>query len=282
MKIKICENYYAHVCDALLGVQGESGTRVAEVEHPVVDGAASYVLRFAAGTVDDNGETHTACFDMPISDGKCPIDAAALVRAGLFQMQWIAGNGSSIIAKSQVFSVAVAPSLEDAGAVPTYESIVSKLDEFNEYVRVVVAEQGKLQELMDSYGVYPGISSDDGNGLEQRENGLFVSAQSVEVDDTLTKSGCAADAKAVGDKLDASMQEVVDARTADGWNDRTYSSLRERLKAEFANKISQGTFEETMAEMSTKIAALQTAVSGLESDMGDVKTALESIVEVSE
>lgn len=282
MKIKICENYYAHVCDALLGVQGESGTRAAEVEHPVVDGAASYVLRFAAGTVDDNGETHTACFDMPISDGKCPIDAAALVRAGLFQMQWIAGNGSSIIAKSQVFSVAVAPSLEDADAVPTYESIVSKLDEFNEYVRVVVAEQGKLQELMDSYGVYPGISSDDGNGLEQRENGLFVSAQSVEVDDTLTKSGYAADAKTVGDKLDASMQEVVDARTADGWNDRTYSSLGERLKAQFANKISQRTFEETMADMSTKIAALQTTVSGLESDMGDVKTALESIVEVSE
>lgn len=37
-----------------------------------------------------------------------------------------------------------------------------------------------------------------------------------------------------------------------------------------------------LTEIKAQIAALQTAVSGLESDMGDVKTALESIVEVSE
>ncbi|MGN0592504.1 MAG: hypothetical protein ACI4JQ_04610, partial [Ruminococcus sp.] len=168
---------------------------------------------------------------------------------GMLLLELVGTQESSTIIKYKMQAVFVKEAVMGEG-LPSPDVMEEKLAQMNE---ILAQAQEKLDEAKNL---------------------------AIGIDTTLTIAGQAADAKAVGDKLDVlgqetndklvaleqsvrdisgslsdgAIQEVVDARTATAWNGHTYGSLSDRLTAEFSSKISQGTFEIALADTSTKIA----------------------------
>lgn len=271
MKIKIDENYRVHVCDALLGVQGESNSRTIHVEQPAVPGVVISVLRVLTGVMvtDADGVAHPECVDIPCADGESVVPAPALAHAGIVKMQWIASDSSGeIVAKSPVFSAMVAESLEDAQAIPDYDTIMSKLDEFTALSARVEQEQRELEEMIRQYGKYPGVSTDEGNTLETRENGLYTAGGGgggdIQIDTTLTKSGFAADAKVVGDRLTVHGNQIYE-------NGMSITNIIMTIQP---LQISVATAGKKADEAKAGVSSLGTAVDNLSTSLATVQNAM--------
>ena len=127
MKIKINESYVATKDFKILGYLGEINARTIEVEHPTVDGADTYRLRFEYS--DGVG------YDVPLTDGKVTLEASVLRLAGNVDVQWLATkaaqNGYSTVVKSNVFKLQISESIGDSGAIPTPETALTALDKIS-------------------------------------------------------------------------------------------------------------------------------------------------------
>ena len=128
MTIYIDNDDYMAVCDDnLLGYIGETNARTIEVEHPAVEGADTYRLRFEYS--DD------VIYDVPIADGKVTVTASLLRLTGYVEVQWLAtkatGSSYELVAKSNKLKLAIEDSSGDSGAIPTPETALTALDKIS-------------------------------------------------------------------------------------------------------------------------------------------------------
>ena len=125
MEITVNESYTATKNFSLLGYLGETNARTIEIDHPVVEAADTYRLRFEY--------SDKVVYDVPIEEGKVIITASLLREVGTVNCQWIAakadGDNHTLVAKSQIFDLKIGDSIsDDIAPIPTYEQSIEALD----------------------------------------------------------------------------------------------------------------------------------------------------------
>lgn len=126
MKILISENFTATTDFDVLGYLGEANARTIEVEQPNLGVGIDYRLKLKY----EDG----AVFNVPIVQNKVTVTASLLRAVGDIQCQWEAVRWEpfkeeySLVAKSNIFSLSVANSI-DGNGIPSYEETEYKLKE---------------------------------------------------------------------------------------------------------------------------------------------------------
>ena len=132
MRITVIKENFSVIKDfTILGFMGENNARVIEVNQPEVEGADTYRLRFEYqdGVV----------YDLPIENGIVTVTGSLLREVGMVNCQWLAtkavDDSYELVAKSQVFSLSVEPSIEDSATpIPSPEIATDALARMQETV----------------------------------------------------------------------------------------------------------------------------------------------------
>ena len=132
MRITVIKENFSVIKDfTILGFMGENNARVIEVNQPEVEGADTYRLRFEY----QDG----VIYDVPIENGMVTVTGSLLREVGKVNCQWIAtkavDDSYELVAKSQVFSLSVEPSIEDSATpIPSPEIATDALARMQETV----------------------------------------------------------------------------------------------------------------------------------------------------
>ena len=132
MRITVIKENFSVIKDfTILGFMGENNARVIEVNQPEVEGADTYRLRFEY----QDG----VIYDVPIENGVVMVTGSLLREVGKVNCQWLAtkavDDSYELVAKSQVFSLSVEPSIEDSATpIPSPEIATDALARMQETV----------------------------------------------------------------------------------------------------------------------------------------------------